>query len=244
MLLDFRFNNRYLSEFGCAILEPPIRSFPIKDIEAVEVPGRSGNLIIDKGRYKNITIKYKVATIPTMMCEQLEDKLREIKAWILSGTYGKLIDENFGSGYYIAYCSNISDPTTSFDGIAEFYITFSCKPLFYLNVGLQTISKEKPADTDNFHFKIFNLGTYEALPKIRIYGSGAITILINNLSCKIIGVEEYVDIDSELHECFKGTKNEIENFSGHFPTIPIGENTIFIDGEATKIEIIPRWCVL
>lgn len=239
MLQNIKFKDKYLSEFGCVILEPPTRSFPVREVEEVEVPGRSGNLIIDKKRFKNISVTYKISTVPTLMEYSFDETITRLKKWLLSSVeYGKLEDTELLNGFYMAYCSEISNPVTDFDDVAEFNITFNCKPLFYINYGQKVITHTET------YFNLFNPGTYTALPKIRLYGSGPITVAVNNTSFQIFNVDEYVDIDSESRLCCKDTINKIADFCGVFPCFDIGNNNINIVGDCSKIEIFPRWCNL
>lgn len=48
-----------LDEFNCHLLMPGIASSPERDVNVISVPGRNGDLVIDNGRFKNITIEYK-----------------------------------------------------------------------------------------------------------------------------------------------------------------------------------------
>ena len=55
-------------------------------------------------------------------------------------------------------------------------------------------------------------------------------------------VDETIEIDSELMNCFKGTvlKNHIVTSEG-FPVLKPGENSITCAGNVRRIEIVPRW---
>ena len=56
------------------------------------------------------------------------------------------------------------------------------------------------------------------------------------------GVDEYIEIDSELMNCFKDTvlKNNAVTGEG-FPVLKPGENTIACAGNVRRVEVIPRW---
>lgn len=59
------------------------------------------------------------------------------------------------------------------------------------------------------------------------------------------GVDEYIEIDSERMNCYKGTvlKNDILSGEG-FPVLKPGMTTIACAGNVRRIEVIPRWCCL
>ena len=85
---------------------------------------------------------------------------------------------------------------------------------------------------------------------IKIYGSGLIRLMVQpegqgTSSWGFAGVDEYIEIDSELMNCYKGIvlKNDTVMGDG-FPMLKPGTNTISCVGAVTRIEVIPRWCCL
>lgn len=79
-------------------------------------------------------------------------------------------------------------------------------------------------------------------PLIRVYGTGTVTI--NDITVTISTVDEYVDIDCDMMDCFEGDTNrngDVSFSSYDFPTLQPGENTINYTGSITGVEITPRW---
>lgn len=61
----------------------------------------------------------------------------------------------------------------------------------------------------------------------------------------ISNLDEYIEIDSELMNCFKGTALKNDTVKGaEFPVLKSGVCTINCTGNVTRIEVIPRWCCL
>ena len=54
MMNAFQFNGRSSSEFGVYISGGGTYNAPERDVEFMAMPGRSGDLLIDNGRFKNI----------------------------------------------------------------------------------------------------------------------------------------------------------------------------------------------
>ena len=82
-------------------------------------------------------------------------------------------------------------------------------------------------------------------PYIRIYGSGNITLTINNDSFYFEDIEDYIEVDSESMNAYKGISplnNKMK--TANFPEFIPGDNAIAWTGSVNKIEIIPRWCAL
>ena len=80
---------------------------PEKDIEVYEVPGRSGDLIVDYGSYKNVEITAEIAiqaTAPDTFLT-LYDALRA-SIMVQSG-YQRLEDSLYPNEYRVARCTGV-----------------------------------------------------------------------------------------------------------------------------------------
>lgn len=108
-------------------------------------------------------------------------------------------------------------------------------------------------ETDYFNsigYVINNPSCFPSKPIIRVYGSGifdvnnptnAVTVTIAAHS------EPYIDIDSELKECYCGDTNMngyVSFNNREFPILTPGRNGIMPTPGITKLEIKPRWWVL
>ena len=71
---------------------------------------------------------------------------------------------------------------------------------------------------------------------IRMLGSGTVTI--NSTSFTVTDVSGYVDVDCEEMDVYKGSTNMNNKFTGSFPVLTSGLNTI---SSTVAIEIKPRW---
>jgi len=102
---------------------------------------------------------------------------------------------------------------------------------------------------DSSELTITNPTASESKPYIKLYGSGAVTLNISTGTSTnawtISAIDEYIEIDSELMNCFKDTvlKNDTVTGDG-FPTLKPGTSTIACAGNVQRIEVIPRWCCL
>lgn len=52
----FVFNGHSSADFDLYINGGETYNFPERDVELLEIPGRSGALTVDNGRYKNVTL--------------------------------------------------------------------------------------------------------------------------------------------------------------------------------------------
>ena len=89
---------------------------------------------------------------------------------------------------------------------------------------------------------IYNPTLFESLPLIRVTGYGTLTI--NSDVITVSSGQTYVDIDSEIQDCYTGTTNKNSKVafqSNKFPVLKPGANGISYTGSITKVEITPRW---
>lgn len=195
-----------------------------KDIQKIEIEGRDGFLTNDKGTYKG-TLKSVECTIMNL------DNLDFICSW-LDGS-SDVIFSNEPERIYKATIIN----QIPFEKIAAtFYkllIQFECQPHKYaINNNNITLTA---AGT------IFNLGSTKSKPVIKVFGAGTIILNINGKVINITNVSEYVVIDSDIVDAYKGTFLMNQYMNGEFPELVPGINTISWTGTITKIEITPNW---
>lgn len=121
-----------LSEFNCHLLNPGIASSPERDVEVISVPGRSGDLVIDNGRFKNITVEYKCAIDGSNSQYDFE----RMMAWLKSLTGYQRIEECYHSTYYrMGLFSASVDPEEQNAYQVVFTLRADCKPQKYLLSG-------------------------------------------------------------------------------------------------------------
>ena len=83
--------------------------------------------------------------------------------------------------------------------------------------------------------------------RIRVVGKGTGSLTIqsadSNKTWTFTDIDEYVDIDSEQMNCYKGAEPMNDTVAGDgFPTLDPGENTFSFSGGINGISVFPRWC--
>lgn len=89
---------------------------------------------------------------------------------------------------------------------------------------------------------IKNPTLFTSKPLIRVTGSGTVSIGDNTIT--IVSGYTYVDIDSEIQDCYCGTQNanSLVTFSNRkFPELQPGVNGISLGTGITSVQITPRW---
>jgi len=232
------YNGKPLTDFSLYVSGNGTFNSPERDVKKVEVPGKSGDLIFDNGRFKNVTITYKDAFI-------LEDdndlnafarKMRELASFLKSNPgYHRLEDTYHPDEYRLASCITSIDPEVYQLVAGQFDLEFDSKPQRFLKIG------EKPV-TFTSNGRIFNPTSFPSKPLIRVYGNGELGIGDETITIKA-HQEQYIDIDCDLMDCFCGPVNcngYVTLNSDDFPMLHPGANGIEFSG-ITKVIVTPRW---
>ena len=233
----FKYKGKSSKDFCLKIKEINNLSSPSRALETHVVPGRNGELIIDNGHYNNFRLQIEcfIDGRPERNGKELSlaEIASELKAWLQGGDFGyspiELEGEDF---YYEGYCDNSLDIQELFVNFAEVLITFNCKPYRKKATDKIVITQKNTVVTNEY---------VESEPYIKVYGTGDIMLTIGNQTIELVNVENFIEIDSELMNCFKDNVNQNNRMIGDFPTLRPGDNSVGWSGRVTKIEIEPRW---
>ena len=231
------FNGHSSLEYGLLITGKGSYKGAQRDITYTSIPGRSGDLVTDNGRYKNVKIPYSLALLNTTEWG-FDELTRLIKGWLLSEQgYFPLWDSYDGKYYRLASYSNEVDIEQELRDLGKLKLSFNCKPFKYSFEGQRTVEMTAAGT-------LYNAEQFESKPYIKIVGSGTITLTINSAAVTLSNVDGYIEIDSEMMNAYKGTTAANSQMSGAFPVLAPGKNNIAWTGNVTRLEIVPRWCCL
>lgn len=260
----FIFNNINSKDMGIVVNKLPQILKAERNAEKVEVLGRDGFITEDYGTYKGI-VKSVECTIKNT------DKINEICTW-LDGV-GEVIFSNEDDKIYRATIINQIPFEKIIREYYSFIIQFDCQPFKYArnDVGyFTTLSYNvernsiviNPLSSYNFvngelipvntaieinkmeELKVYNVGTVESKPILTLYGTGDITIHLNDKDITLTNVEGSIIIDSELMECYKDTQLCNNKMYGEFPILQLGENILTWESNLTAIKIKHNTCYL
>jgi len=216
------------ADFGLVIEKRPIIPKPQRNIQYVEVPGRSGSLKIDDATYKDIVIPVQCG----FKDDHLPAKADLVKSWLDSGE-GPLIFSNQPDKYYLAHVSDPVDISQELKVLGKFLVNFRCKPFKY-DVTNAAVTLTSPGI-------ITNPGTVASEPIILVTGNGNITLTINGADIQLTGVSGSITIDSVLKDAYKDTLLQNNLMNGDFPVLIPGDNTISWTGAVTSLQITTNW---
>lgn len=200
---------------------PPI-SRANKRIEEQEIPGRSGKLYIDDNTYDTFVYQIKCTLGPNA-------NVRNISNW-LNGL-GKLILSLEPDKFYEGIIKNQIDFSKVLHVFYEFPIEIELQPFAY---SIEEIEHNISKQTEEIYI---TQSTAEIKPYYKIYGSGEVTLTINNKSQIIKNIEDYIELDAKIEEAYKENENLNSSVAGEFLSLIPGKNTITWTGDVVNIKI-------
>ena len=223
----FNFLDKNCNDFGIVVEKYPSLFIPVKTFEKVNIAGN------DKAEYRAGTYEPITLSIECYLKDRSPQKIREISKWLNSKSEGKLILGNDPNFYYNARIINAIPINKVINLFGRFVIQFECEPFMY--------NLEEEVITITTNTEIENKGITISKPIYKVYGSGA-TLKVNNKEFNIYSINDYIEIDTELMECYKENISMNTNVKGNYTDLWLeeGKNTIEISG-ATKVEITPNW---
>lgn len=227
----FVYDGRPSTDFNTYIAESNMFDAAERDVESVKIPGRSGTLTIDRGRFENF-----ICSLHAFIPDEMSTNLDGLRNWLLSKSGYCRYEENSRPGEYrmARYTGPFTVSQSDRNG-ATFDLIFNCKPQRFLVSGETAI--EFTADG-----AITNPTVFEAKPIIRIYGAG--TVGIGDVNVTFDGSSEYVDLDCELQDAYYGPANKNSSVTldpNRFPVIPASGAGIVLGSGITQVDITPRW---
>ncbi len=231
----FEYNERPSFEFG--IITTGLRTYgaPNRRVEAVHVPGKNGDLLIDEGTYDNIIVSYDIAIV-----QDFPVNAREIAQWLLGDGGYHVLTDSYNEEFYreATYFNAIEFDVESLKRQGKGTINFYAKPQRFAWAG----GDQKKG---NGTITLTNPYGFPAKPLIHV--TGALTLTINGEDT--ITVSQVVDgrcyIDSETMQCYSGDTNCNQYVQmAEFPVIQPNETmtiTISNAGTNTWTFIEPRY---
>lgn len=217
---------------GIYITGAAVYNAPERDVTMVEVPGRSGDLCLDNGRWRNVTVTYPAFTYGDM--ETVMRRIRNALAEESVGGYFDLSDSYNPDEHRLAvYTGPLDVEVAPLHAGGSFELTFNCKPQRFLNSG--SVALTFTADGT-----LPEVDALAGTPVITITGTG--TCSIGDTVITITEADGPTIIDCDMMDCYNSeeSRNAYVSFSdGRFPQIYPGDGVEL--GDMTMIEILPRW---
>lgn len=202
-----------------------------KDLEFVEIPGKSGDLVIDRNRFRNITREYDCFIVDTSEAD-FRTKIRNLADFLGSlRTYAR-IEDTYHPDEFVMGIPEAVDPEVleNLRG-ANFTLAFNCKPQRFIKTTPTTLQATGSAN-------LVNPSREPAKPLVEMTGAGVLTF--GNQSITTTGTGKHI-IDCELMT-MAGPNGENQNgqvvFNVDQIELPAGTTHVTSTVAAT---IDPRW---
>ena len=231
------FNGKSLSDFDVYTSGDGTYVTPERDIEVVEVPGLSGDLVMDNGRFKNKEIKYSAWIVDDDDNGNFEANISGLINFLAKDTnYHVLKDTYHPDEFRYAYFKSPLDPSgIILHKAATFDLTFVAKPFKYLDSGNRFEGVQNGS-------VLFNPTMFNSNPIIRVSGTGTVSFngYVITVRTSPTGI---TDIDCDALDCTSGNTNcnPYVSFGNDYkPSLKPGKNVISISG-FNSVSFKTRW---
>lgn len=155
-------------DYGIYITGEAAFNSPQRAVEAVTVPGRNGDILLDQGHYENIEVTYH-AGVFGMDQSEFASKIQTFRNLLASRIGYKRITDTYNTGEYRlgTFIAPVDVLPDSYNRVGEFDIVFNCKPQRFLTSGETAVTVEN-GDI------ITNPTPFDAQPLLAIEGYGTI----------------------------------------------------------------------
>lgn len=228
------FNGKNCREFGIYVSGSGTFNAPELDVTSYEIAGKNGNVIVSNNRYKNIEVSY-----PAFIRHDFALNAAKAREWLLKPQgYCRLSDDYHPYEFRLGrFVSPLDFDVRFLNRGGECTLTFDCKPQRFLVDG-------EYQRTFTAAGTLFNITPFPAAPLITVCGSGEGEIVVGDTTVELSGISEYITLDCDIQDAYKGALNMNDAMTGSFPLLKEGENIISFSGGITSVKIIPRWWTL
>lgn len=236
MIGDFLiFGGENSQDYGITVEMYPNANAPERVIEKTTIPGRSGDLVHDTGAFGNITKEYTLHYFDT----DIIGLSQYVRRWLLGKQGYQRLEDSFEPDFYrMAVFAGPLDVEVLLNRAGRCTVEFDCQPQRWRKDGELPIVLTASGGT------LYN-ELMPARPTITVYGDGAATLTVGGTEVQITDIDEYVTLDCERENAYKGTVNKNGTiYAPEFPVLQPGSTAITWTGGVTKVEIIPRWWTL
>lgn len=205
---------------------------PERDVMTVTIPGRSGDLLVDAGRWKNTTVSY-----PCTIAREFEGRFAAFKQALLAeGGYKRLEDTLHPDEYRLAYLAGPLEPETiPYNRAGTFALDFGCKPQRFLKSGEDVLTVASGG-------KLYNPTGCAALPLILLTLTADAKLNVGGVQMSVAGYTGPMWIDCDLQDAYYNNTNLNKYLTApEFPVLGAGATQVSWSGGIAKCEVMPRW---
>lgn len=192
----FTLNGRSSAEWGIVCSSDTSYNAPARDVKAIQVPGRNGELHIDNGRWQNIDLTYNDCVIES----DFGDKFDDFRAYCARQRgYQRLEDTFHPNEFRLADMTQgikVKRLGTRYNS-GRFDLTLNCKPQRFLKSGEEPITILPPRTVGGYSSPKYMFPIWTEVVPVDAYRIGITLLSDTSISYKVRfyldGDPEYVD---------------------------------------------------
>lgn len=210
---SFTFDGVNSRQYGVYITGAGVFNAPERNVEMLDIAGRNGAFVLDKGSFLNIEVTYP-ASIACDNETDFAEAVSDLRNLLCSKVgYVRLEDDYNPNEYRLAIYKSGLEVSHDFLIAGEFDLVFECKPQRYLKTGETAISVTS-GDT------VTNPTRFDAKPMLEATGYGTIDISGSKIEVYNVPIGDIVVHNSEFFSKTKtGTVTVDDTYANATDTI-------------------------
>lgn len=225
---EIRFNGySSIDDMHMYMTEYPSLQLDSEEYDEIDIEGRNGTLIKNKGTFKNKILEFKFTNQSD--CELLFD-LDLIQLWLTNYKDNKLFYGRDDKCYLVKKVI-LGSFQQEMANRGDISVIFICEPFIY-----EPNATNYTVLSNNYKFNY--IGSAPSFPLIRVFGSGNIQLTVNEQTILLNDVDGYTTIDNRLRQ-FRDKNEQSKDLqcNGNFVCLDKGEYNISYSGNVTRIEL-------
>lgn len=219
--------DRTSNDIGIWVDTPPMPPMAEQVYREINIPDREESLTVIDETYNDIPLAVKAYIFDNTY------DITSVYSWLRGAKKLRFKDSDY---YYRV--KQVKPPTINYQGHGKTMITlnFVVSPFRYLKT--DTVIESTTTTTT-----VQNNGTVYCQPQYKIYGSGTLTLKVDDDTnkIKITGVDGYVTVDAERMLIYKDSSTFLSG-EGVIPFLDVGSSSVIVTPQSsgdtfTKVEI-------
>ena len=138
------------ADFGIYISGEGVFNAPKRDVDMVTIPGRNGQLALDKGRFENIEVTYPAFNFEPNDYDTFAQRLSDFRNAICAQRGYQRLEDTFHPDEYrmATYIGGLDIKPIKYNTASEFDIIFNCKPQRWLKDGETAVTIGEWGETE------------------------------------------------------------------------------------------------
>ena len=230
MIYSFIWNGASCRAMGIRLQSMPEVIRPEERVNHIVIPGRAGELTQLEGE---AVYNSYIQTIPIAV--NTETAVRAAEAWLQGDGYVTFSGQpDLKQRARVINAVTFKKHSRNSDWW-EAEVQFYCEPL------KEAATTEADIEVTSSGATVTNPGDVDAKPRIEITGSGDITLQMGGNALVLYGVTSGMIVDSDTEWVLKNGAPQQGIYTGKFPVLKPGDNTVAFTGSVSKLTITPRW---